>query len=154
MQVARLSPHELAPEAIRAVRAVDAYVSQSGLPRSLIELVKVRASQLNGCAFCVDMHSKDARKHGETEQRLYLLAAWRDSPAYTPAERAALAWTEALTRLTQQHPTEAEYQELRAQFSDKAVVDLTTLIGLINLWNRFGVGMHYVHDVDRVEAAA
>jgi len=154
MHVARLSPHELAPEAIRAVRAVDAYVSQSGLPRSLIELVKVRASQLNGCAFCVDMHAKDARKHGETEQRLYLLAAWRDSPAYTPAERAALAWTEALTRLTQAHPTEAEYEALRAEFSDKAVVDLTTLIGLINLWNRFGVGMHYVHDVDRTEAAA
>ena len=154
MHVARLSPHELAPEAIRAVRAVDAYVSQSGLPRSLIELVKVRASQLNGCAFCVDMHAKDARKHGETEQRLYLLAAWRDSPAYTPAERAALAWTEALTRLTQAYPTEAEYEALRAEFSDKAVVDLTTLIGLINLWNRFGVGMHYVHDVDRTEAAA
>lgn len=148
MRIARLSPIEHAPEAIAAFRAVEAYIARSGLPHSLVELVKMRASQLNGCAFCLDMHSKDARKHGETEQRLYLLAGWRDSPVYTEAERAALAWTEALTKLTQTHPAEADYQALRAHFADKAIVDLTTLIGMINLWNRLAIGMHYVHDVD------
>jgi AhpD family alkylhydroperoxidase len=154
MKIARLSPLEHAPEAIRAFRSVEAYIAGSGLPHSLVELVKMRASQLNGCAFCLDMHSKDARRHGETEQRLYVLAGWRDSPLYTPAERAALAWTEALTRLTQQHPSEAEYQELRAHFADKDIVDLTALIGMINLWNRLAIGMHYVHDVEAGQDAA
>ena len=154
MRIARLSPMEHAPEAIRAFQSVEAHIARSGLPHSLVELVKMRASQLNGCAFCLDMHSKDARKHGETEQRLYLLSGWRDSPAYTEAERAALAWTEALTKLTQAHPAEADYQALRAHFTDKAIVDLTTLIGMINLWNRLAIGMHYVHDVDAKRDAA
>jgi AhpD family alkylhydroperoxidase len=154
MKIDRVSPLEHAPEAIRALQSVEAHIARSGLPRTVIELVKMRASQLNGCAFCLDMHSKDARRHGETEQRLYVLSGWRDSPAFTPAERAALAWTEALTKLTQQHPTEAEYQELRAHYADKAIVDLTTLVGMINLWNRLAIGMNYVHDLDARQSAA
>ena len=119
---------------------------------SLLNLVKLRASQINGCAFCLDMHSKDARKLGETEQRLYLLNAWRESPIYTPAERAALAWTEALTQIAETHAPDADYELLQKHFSAKEVADLTILIGMINLWNRVAVGMRTQHPVNRVEA--
>ena len=114
------------------------------MPKRLIELVKFRASQINGCAYCLDVHSKDARKAGETEQRLYLLDAWRKSPHYTPAERAALAWTEALTRVAETRAPDADYAALRDHFSDKEIVDLTYLIGMINFWNRLAIGMRYV----------
>ena len=147
MHAERLLPGKTAPEGYAALREVEAYLRRSGLPPSLTELVKMRASQINGCAFCLDMHSKDARKHGETEQRLYLLSGWRESPLYTPAERAALAWTEALTRVAETHAPDADYRALREHFSDKEIVDLTILIGMINLWNRLAIGMRYVHDV-------
>src|SRR5690606_35930475 len=124
-----------APAAIEAVRGVEKYIRGCGLEESLIHLVKMRASQINGCAFCLDMHSRDARRHGETEQRLYLLDAWRESSLFTPRERAALAWTEALTRVADTHAPDADYEAARAEFTDEELVNLTTLIGLINLWN-------------------
>ncbi|HZD26607.1 MAG TPA: carboxymuconolactone decarboxylase family protein [Alphaproteobacteria bacterium] len=153
MHAERLLPSTVAPEGHEAIIGVETYIRRCGLPRSLIELVKMRASQINGCAFCLDMHSKDARRHGESEQRLYLLSGWRESPVYTPAERAALAWTEAVTRLPETQAPDADYEALRAHFSDKEIVDLTILVGLINLWNRLGVGMRYVHDVEQAEVA-
>jgi AhpD family alkylhydroperoxidase len=153
MHIERLSPPKLAPEGYAALRAVEAYLQRSGLDPRLVELVKMRSSQINGCAFCLDMHSKDARKQGETEQRLYVLSGWRDSPLYTPAERAALGWTETLTRVAETHAPAADYAALRGHFSDKEIVDLTILIGMINLWNRLAIGMGYVHDAERAAAA-
>ena len=148
MHAERLMPSKVAPEGYSALRAVEAYIRNSGLPARLIDLVKMRASQINGCAYCLDMHSKDARKLGETEQRLYLLNGWHESPVYTPAERAALAWTDALTRVSETHAPDADYEGLRKHFSEKEIVDLTYLIGMINLWNRVAIGMRYVHDVE------
>jgi len=144
MHAERLLPSEIAPDGYQALRAVEVYLAKCGLPKRLIELVKFRASQMNGCAYCLDVHSKDARKAGETEQRLYLLDAWRESPHYTPAERAALAWTEALTRIAETRAPDADYAALREHFSDKEIVDLTYLIGMINVWNRLAIGMRYV----------
>jgi AhpD family alkylhydroperoxidase len=146
MRAERLVPPEIAPEGYAALRAVEVYLLRSGLPRGLIDLVKMRASQINGCAYCLDVHAKDARKRGESEQRLYLLNAWRDSPLYSPAERAALAWTEALTNISETRAPDADYEALRGHFTDKEIVDLTYLIGMINFWNRLATGMRYVHN--------
>jgi len=132
-----------APDTYAAIRELDATIQRSGLEKSLIELVKMRASQINGCAFCLDMHAKDARKHGETEQRLYLLNAWRETPYYSDRERAALAWTECLTRLSTDGAPEAEYQALEATFTAVEIANLTALIGLINVWNRVAVGLNW-----------
>ncbi len=144
MHAERLLPNEIAPEGYAALRNVEVYLARCGLPKRLIDLVKMRASQINGCAYCLDVHSKDARKAGETEQRLYLLSAWRESPAFSPAERAALAWTEALTNVAETRAPDADYEALRPHFSDKEIVDLTYLIGMINFWNRLATGMRYV----------
>jgi AhpD family alkylhydroperoxidase len=132
-------PHA-APDAYRAIGAVETYVRGCGLDPSLIELVKLRASQINGCAFCMDMHSKDARRTGETEQRLFLLSAWREVPFYSEREQAALAWSEHLTRLSTDGAPQSAYERLTALFSPAEIANLTVLIGLINLWNRIGVG--------------
>jgi AhpD family alkylhydroperoxidase len=148
MEAGRLNAYEVAPDAMRAVQRVEAYIQQSGLEKSLIELVKMRASQINGCAYCLHVHSTDARRAGETEQRLYLLDAWHESPLYTGRERAALAWTEALTRVAETHAPDSIYEEVRGHFGDKELVDLTTLIGLINLWNRLAIGFRYQHPVE------
>jgi len=145
MHADRLLPNETAPEGYAALRNVEVYLARSGLPKRLIELVKMRASQINRCAYCLDVHSKDARKAGETEQRLYLLNAWRESPLFSPAERAALGWTEALTNVSQTCAPDSDYEALRPHFSDKEIVDLTYLIGMINVWNRLAIGMRYVH---------
>jgi AhpD family alkylhydroperoxidase len=145
----RVNAYEAAPAAIQALRNVEAYLHQSGLDKNLIELVKMRASQINGCAYCLDMHSKDLRRLGESEQRIYLLNAWRESPLYTPKERAALAWTDALTLVSQTHAPDAVYNEVREHFDDKELVDLTTLIGMINLWNRLAISLRYEHPVDK-----
>ena len=126
---------------------------QSGLEDRLVELVKIRASQINGCAFCLHMHTADARKHGETEERLYLLDAWRESPLYTERERAALGWTEALTLLSETHAPDDAYQALRAQFTEQEQVMLTLLIVGINGWNRIQVGFRAVHPVHERQAA-
>jgi AhpD family alkylhydroperoxidase len=136
MDQQRLSAADLAPEGYKALLNVEAYVRQSGLEKRLMHLVKMRASQINGCAFCLDMHAKEARLAGESEQRLYLLDAWREAPIYTPRERAALAWTEAVTRIADTHAPDETYEALRAHFNDKEIVDLTIAIGMINLWNR------------------
>jgi len=143
----RLAAFKLAPGAYEAVRGVEAYIRRCGLEHSLIELVDMRASQINGCAFCLDMHSKDARRNGETEQRLYLLNGWRDSSLYTDRERAALAWTEALTIVADTHAPDDVYGQVRAQFADAELVNLTTLIGLINLWNRLMIGFRTQHPI-------
>ena len=143
----RLAAFKLAPGAYEAVRGVETYIRRCGLEQSLIELVDMRASQINGCAFCLDMHSKDARRNGETGQRLYLLNAWRDSPLYTDRERAALAWTEALTLVAETHAPDDVYDQVHAQFGEAELVNLTTLIGLINLWNRLMIGFRSQHPV-------
>ncbi|HEX7968470.1 MAG TPA: carboxymuconolactone decarboxylase family protein [Stellaceae bacterium] len=124
------------PDAVKALRGVETYVRGCGLDRALLELVKTRASQINGCAFCIDMHTKDARAAGESEQRLYALPAWREAPFYTDRERAALAWTEAVTRLADGPVPDALYEELRGHFSEKEAVDLTMAVIAINGWNR------------------
>ncbi|HEX7340001.1 MAG TPA: carboxymuconolactone decarboxylase family protein [Rhodanobacteraceae bacterium] len=130
-----------APGGFKALRDLQQYVEGCGLEHSLLELVKMRASQINGCAFCLDMHSKDARAAGETEQRLYVLPAWRETPFYDARERAALAWCEALTGLPahDQSVPDALYEEARAQFDEKELVDLTLLVTLINRLNRINI---------------
>jgi AhpD family alkylhydroperoxidase len=143
----RLSPNTAAPGAYEALRGVENYLQRCGLEKSLIELVKMRGSQINGCAYCLDMHSKDARRQGETEQRLYLLNAWRESPLYSDRERAALAWTEALTLIADTHAPDDVYEEVKAQFSETDLVNLTVLIGQINLWNRLAIGFRSQHPV-------
>ena len=135
----RMNFFQAAPETVNALMALENQVTSSGLEQSLIELVKTRASQINGCAYCINMHTQDARKHGETEQRLYLLNAWREAPAYTDRERAALAWTEAVTLISDTHAPEDVYQEVRAHFSEAETVNLTMLIATINAWNRLAI---------------
>lgn len=136
----RLNYYEVAPGALKAMMGLENYVNSSGLEKSLIELVKMRASQLNQCAYCIDMHAKDARKAGETEQRLYALSAWRETPFFTDRERAALEWTEAMTKLSSTHITDELYDEVKAHFNDEEMVVLTMAIVAINGWNRLGVG--------------
>ena len=148
MHAHRLNAYNAAPEAMKAVLQVEAYIQHSSLEKSLIELVKMRASQINGCAYCLAMHSRDARKGGETEMRLYLLNAWEESSLYSPRERAALGWTDALTRVADTHAPDAAWDEVRQHFTDKEAVDLTTLIGMINLWNRLAIGFRYEHPAD------
>jgi AhpD family alkylhydroperoxidase len=149
----RMNYYQAAPETIKALVAVEDQVKASGLEQSLIELVKTRASQINGCAFCINMHTADARKYGETEQRLYLLNAWRESPLYTERERAALGWTEALTLISETHAPDEDYGAMRAQFSEAEAVNLTVLIGAINAWNRVAIGFRALHPVAKKAAA-
>ena len=136
----RMNMAQAAPEAMKAMRGLEAYLGKCGIEKPILELVKMRASQINGCAYCLDMHSKDARAAGETEQRLYLLDAWRESPFYSARERAALAWAEALTLVAQTHAPDEVYEEARAQFSEKELADLTLAIVAINGWNRIAIG--------------
>jgi AhpD family alkylhydroperoxidase len=141
----RLNAFAIAPEGIKKMAELEDILRNSGLEYSLYELVKMRASQINGCAFCLHMHSKDARAAGETEERLYLLNAWRESSLYTPRERAALAWTEALTLVAKTAAPDADYDGLKDHFSEIEIVNLTLLIGLINSWNRLAVGLRSQH---------
>ncbi|MDG7007534.1 MAG: carboxymuconolactone decarboxylase family protein [Nitrososphaerota archaeon] len=141
---ARLNYKEVAPGAPAAVLKLEEYVKSTGLESSLLDLVKTRASQINGCAWCLDMHTKDARAGGETEQRLYALSAWRETPFYTPRERAALAWTEAVTLVSQGGVPDDVYDEARCEFSEKELVDLTMAIVAINGWNRLNVAFRTV----------
>jgi AhpD family alkylhydroperoxidase len=127
------------PEGFKAMRGLQQHVENSGLEHLLLELVKMRASQINGCAYCLDMHSKDARAAGESEQRLYVLDGWREAPFYSERERAALAWTEALTRIADNDVDDALYAEVCRQFSDKELADLTLAIIAINGWNRLAI---------------
>jgi AhpD family alkylhydroperoxidase len=127
-------------------------VKESGLKPSLIELVRTRASQINGCAFCLHMHTRDARAHGESDERLYLLDAWRESPLYTERERAALAWTEAVTLVAATHVPDAAYDEARRHFSEGELVRLTHLVATINVWNRIAISFRSVHPVKPAQA--
>jgi AhpD family alkylhydroperoxidase len=149
----RLDFYKAAPDTIKALLALENQVRASGLEPSLFELVKIRASQINGCAFCINMHTQDARKQGETEQRIYLLDAWREAPAYTDRERAALAWTEAVTLVSETHVPDDVYEQVRAQFSDAELVNLTMLVGAINAWNRIAISFRAIPPV-KVKAAA
>ena len=135
----RLDYKLASPEAFKAMLHTEQQIHRSGLEASLLELVKTRASQINGCAWCLDMHTKDARALGETEQRLYLVSAWREAPFYTERERAALAWTEAITQIAAQGVPDALYAEVRRHFDEKGIVDLTLAIIAINGWNRMNV---------------
>jgi len=135
----RIDYRTASPGAFKAMLALEAQVRQSGLEPLLLELVKTRVSQINGCAYCLDMHSKDARAAGESEQRLHLLAAWHEAPCYTPRERAALAWAEAVTRLEHDNVSDVLYEEVRRQFDEGALVDLTLAVIAINGWNRLAV---------------
>jgi AhpD family alkylhydroperoxidase len=150
----RMNYYQAAPDTIKALVALEEQIQASGLEKSLIELVKTRASQINGCAFCINMHTQDARKQGETEQRLYLLNAWHESPLYTDRERAALAWTEALTLIAETHAPDNLYEDVRAHFSEPETVNLTMLIGAINAWNRLAIAFRAVHPVKARAAVA
>lgn len=149
---ARLNAYQVAPDAMNPFMAAEAYLKECGLEHSLIHLVKMRASQINGCAYCLDMHSQDARKEGESEERLYMLNAWQESARYTQRERAALAWTESLTLISQTHAPDDVYADVQAQFSDKEVADLTLLIATINGWNRIAIAMRTVPRSENTEA--
>ena len=135
----RIDTGAVAPEALKGMFATEAYLAKSPLGKPLLHLLKLRASQMNGCAYCLDMHWKDARAAGETEQRLYGLDAWREAPYYTDRERAALAWTEAVTNLHDGHVSDAVYDQARSHFSEKELADLTWLIAAINAWNRVAI---------------
>jgi AhpD family alkylhydroperoxidase len=149
----RLAAAKTAPDGYKALLGVERYIRQCGLEQRLIELVKMRSSQINGCAYCLDMHSRDARRAGESEQRLYLLDAWHESSLYTPRERAALAWTDAVTRIADTHAPDDVYDALRPHFVEKEIADLTILIGMINLWNRLAIGFRSQHSVETNKAA-
>jgi len=140
----RIEYTKFAHPALKAMYDLEKYLSSCGLEEGLIHLIKMRASQINGCAFCIDMHSKDARALGETEQRLYELNAWRETPFYTERERAALAWTESLTLVAETHVPDETYEEVRKHFSEKEIVDLTYVAAAINAWNRLGIAMRAV----------
>ena len=149
----RLNPYQAAPDAMKALATLESYVQQCGLERSLIDLVKTRASQINGCAYCIHMHTREARAHGETEERLYLLNAWRESPLYTARERAALAWTEQVTLVSETHVPDAVFAEAKGELSDEDLVKLTILIGTINAWNRVAISFRAVHPVTEAAVA-
>jgi AhpD family alkylhydroperoxidase len=154
MQPRLTNPHKLAPEGIKAMMALEASIAASGLEESLRHLVKLRASQINGCAFCIHMHATDARRHGDSEMRLYMLNAWRESTLYSARERAALAWTEALTLVAQTGAPDADYDLVKAEFSEAEQVQLTLMIGAINMWNRLQVGFRAAHPVSEKDKAA
>src|SRR4051812_4132442 len=142
---ARVEMQKASPGAFQAMLALEGYVKKSSrLEASLLELIKMRASQINGCAYCLDMHSKDARAGGESEQRLYTLNAWRETPFFTDRERAALAWTEAVTLVAEDHVPDAVYEEARGQFSEEELANLTLAVVAINGWNRLSIAFRAV----------
>lgn len=151
----RLDYWKTEPALLKAVLELDTAARESGLDIGLVHLVKVRASQINGCSYCVDMHSREARRDGESEQRIRLVSAWRESPLFSPRERAAFEWTERLTRIADGHVTDTDYEAVRGHFSESELVKLTVLIGVINIWNRIAVPFRSVHPVidDKSRAA-
>lgn len=149
----RLQFFAAAPDDMKAVAALNKAVEESGLERSLLHLIKLRASQINGCSFCVDMHSREARDDGETEQRLYLVAAWKESPLFSERERAAFAWTEAVTLISNGGVSDDLYSKTLEHFSEQELVKLTVAVGMINVWNRLCVSFHAIHPVQAAKAA-
>ena len=140
----RIDYRQFGQEALQAMLALEKYLSGCGFDHKFMHLLKLRASQINGCAYCIDMHAIDARAAGETEQRLYALDAWRETPFFDERERAALAWVEAVTLVAQGHVPDAVYQEARQHFSEKELVDLTYLATTINAWNRLAISLRAV----------
>jgi AhpD family alkylhydroperoxidase len=150
---AKLDPFAAAPDLMKTWLRTSMAVASS-LEPTLVGLVEIRASQINGCANCINLHTTYAREKGETEQRIYLLSAWREAPCYTERERAALGWTEALTRLSEGHAYESAYEALKTQFSEEERVKLTLMINIINGWNRIAVGFGMFADPAAVKATA
>lgn len=140
----RIDYQKVARDGIRIMYEMERYLKSCGLEQSLLELIKVRASQINGCAFCLDMHTKDARAEGETEQRLYALSAWRETPFFTDRERAALEWTEKLTLISTNDVPDPVYEAVREQFNEQEMVNLTLAVNAINSWNRMAISMRVV----------
>jgi len=136
----RIDFYKASPDALKGLIALEVAVGKLGLEPALLDLVKLRASQINGCAFCVDLHASDLRKKGETERRIYAVSVWRETPFFTSRERAALAWTEAITNIATSRAPDADYDSLRAEFSESEMVNLTLAIGVINTWNRLSIG--------------
>lgn len=149
----RMNPFAAAAEGVTALQGVEKYLESSGLDHKLALLVKIRVSQINGCEYCLHMHTEDARKLGETEQRIYLLDAWHESAMFSPKERAALAWAEALTDIRHSRAPDSVYNEARSQFSEKEMADLSINIAMINAWNRLAIGARAVHPSDLAKAA-
>ena len=150
---ARINPYTAAPDGIAALSAVEKYLQNCGLDRRLVELVKMRVSQMNGCAYCLHMHTADARKLGESEMRLYLLDAWHESHLYSARERAALEWAESLTNIATTRAPDDVYDRVRQQFSEKELADLSIVIAMINAWNRLSIGTRALHPSDVAKAA-
>jgi len=150
----RIDVTKVSPAAYKAVAALQTYVDQSGLDAKLRDLIKIRASQINGCAFCLAMHTRDARKVGETDERMHLLSAWRDAQIYSSRERAALAWIEAITLVTKDHVPDEVFDEVRKHFSEKEIVDLTAAAAAINTWNRISIAFRIPPQVDSKKIAA
>jgi AhpD family alkylhydroperoxidase len=150
---ARIDYSSVAEGAYKAMLGLETYVRRSGLERSLLELIKVRASQINGCAYCIDMHWKDARAAGESEQRLYSLDAWRETPFYTDRERAALEWTETVTLVSETHVPDEVYDRVRTHFDEAELVNLTTAVVTINAWNRFAISFRSVPGLYQARSA-
>lgn len=142
----------VAPQAYHTMRVLQDYVNSTGLEKALLELVKLRASYINGCAYCVDMHAKDARVLGETEQRIYSIPVWRDTPFFTPRERAALAWTETITDISR-GVSEQDYTDAREHFEENELAELTMAIVTINAWNRLAIPFHSEEDVGSYKPA-
>jgi len=149
----RINPGRAAPELMKAMVELGTAVDGS-LERPLVELVKIRASQINGCAYCIHMHTRDARAAGESEERIYLLDAWRESPLYTPRERAALAWTEAVTLVAATHVPDEIFEEARRHFEEQELAKLTLVVAMINAWNRLAISLRAIHPVTSPHAAA
>ena len=150
----RIDATSVNPAAYKAVAALQTYVDQSGLDAKLRELIKIRASQINGCAFCLAMHTRDARKLGETDERMHLLNAWREAPIYSAREQAALAWTEAITRITDGHVPDHIYEQVKRQFSEKEIIDLTAAAVAINTWNRIAIAFRSTPQLTAARIAA
>lgn len=140
----RLNYQQIAPKSLKGMYEIEKYVANTELEDSLVQLVKLRASQINDCAYCIDMHTKDARQSGETEQRLYALGAWRESPFYSGRERAALRWTEALTRISENNVSDELYESTRKHFAEAELIALTMAIIAINGWNRLAIGFRNI----------
>ena len=153
-QQQRMDAMKISPAAYKAMAGLQAYVDQSGLERSLLELVKIRASQINGCAYCLVMHTNDARKHGESDERMHLLNAWREAPVFSERERAALAWMEAVTLIADGHVPDEAYDQTRAHFSEKELIDLTMATITINGWNRLAIAFRARPQLQTAKAAA
>jgi len=153
-QQQRMDAMKISPAAYKAMAGLQAYVDQSGIERSLLELVKIRASQINGCAFCLVMHTNEARQKGENDERMHLLNAWREAPVFSERERAALAWVEAVTLVAEDQVPDDVYQQARKQFSEKELVDLTLAAIAINSWNRASIAFRITPQLTVAKMAA